>query len=65
VDNLAAADGGSVMSLGKKVRNRVKILRGTMQKNFGKATGNKRLEAKGRAAEAFGKIKKYVLPTVR
>lgn len=53
------------MSLGKKVRNRVKVLKGTMQKNFGKATGNKRLEAKGKAAVAFGKIKNYVLPTVR
>jgi uncharacterized protein YjbJ (UPF0337 family) len=45
------------MSLGKKAKDRVKIMKGKARKHVGKATGNKRLRAKGKAGEVAGKLK--------
>jgi uncharacterized protein YjbJ (UPF0337 family) len=47
----------SVMGLGKKAKDKAKIVKGKAKKQAGKATGNKRLKAKGRAGEATGKLK--------
>jgi uncharacterized protein YjbJ (UPF0337 family) len=46
-----------VMGLGKKAKDKAKILKGKAKKNAGKATGNKRLKAKGIAGELTGKLK--------
>jgi uncharacterized protein YjbJ (UPF0337 family) len=48
---------GSVMGLGKKAKDKAKVIKGKTKKNAGKATGNKRLQAKGKAGEVTGKIK--------
>ena len=45
------------MGLGKKAKDRVKIMKGKARKHAGKATGNKRLRAKGKAGEVTGKLK--------
>jgi uncharacterized protein YjbJ (UPF0337 family) len=45
------------MGLGKKAKDRAKILKGKAKKHTGKATGNKRLRAKGKAGETAGKLK--------
>ena len=45
------------MGLGKKAKDRAKIMKGKARKNVGKATGNKRLRAKGKAGEVAGKLK--------
>ena len=45
------------MSLGKKAKDKAKIIKGKTKKNAGKATGSKRLKAKGKAAEVTGKLK--------
>ena len=45
------------MGLGKKAKDKAKVLKGKVKKNVGKATGNKRLKAKGKAAEVTGKLK--------
>jgi uncharacterized protein YjbJ (UPF0337 family) len=45
------------MGLVKKAKDRAKILKGKAKKNAGKATGNKRLRAKGKAGELTGKLK--------
>jgi uncharacterized protein YjbJ (UPF0337 family) len=45
------------MGLGKKAKDKAKVLKGKVKKNAGKATGNKRLKAKGKAAEVTGKLK--------
>jgi uncharacterized protein YjbJ (UPF0337 family) len=45
------------MSLGKKAKDRVKIMKGKAGKHVGKAAGNNRLRAKGKAGEAVGKLK--------
>lgn len=45
------------MSLGKKTKDKAKIIKGKTKKHAGKATGNKRLQAKGKAGEVTGKIK--------
>jgi len=45
------------MGLGKKAKDEAKILKGKVKKNAGKATGNKRLKAKGIAGELTGKLK--------
>ena len=45
------------MKLGKKTKAKAKVIRGKTKKNTGKATGNKRLQAKGKAGEVTGKIK--------
>jgi uncharacterized protein YjbJ (UPF0337 family) len=38
------------MGLGKKTQDRAKIIKGNAKKHAGKATGNKRLRAKGKPA---------------
>jgi uncharacterized protein YjbJ (UPF0337 family) len=45
------------MGLGKKAKDKAKILKGKTKKNAGKATGNDRLKAKGKAGEVVGKLK--------
>lgn len=45
------------MGLGKKAKDKAKVVKGKTKKQAGKATGNKRLKAKGRAGEATGKLK--------
>jgi uncharacterized protein YjbJ (UPF0337 family) len=45
------------MSLGKKAKDRAKVIKGKAKKHAGKATGNKRLRAKGKAGEVAGKLK--------
>jgi uncharacterized protein YjbJ (UPF0337 family) len=45
------------MALGKKAKDRAKIMKGKARKDAGKATGNKRLRAKGKAGEVAGKLK--------
>jgi uncharacterized protein YjbJ (UPF0337 family) len=45
------------MGLGKKAKDKAKVIKGKTKKQAGKATGNKRLKSKGRAGEAIGKLK--------
>jgi uncharacterized protein YjbJ (UPF0337 family) len=45
------------MGLGKKAKDKAKVIKGKAKKHAGKATGNDRLRAKGKAAEVTGKIK--------
>ena len=46
------------MGLGKKkTKARAKVAKGKTKKHAGKATGNKRLQAKGKAGELTGKLK--------
>ena len=45
------------MGLGKKAKDKAKIIKGKTKKNAGKATGNNRLKAKGKAGEVTGKLK--------
>jgi uncharacterized protein YjbJ (UPF0337 family) len=45
------------MGLGKKAKDEAKIAKGKTKKNAGKATGNNRLKAKGKAGEVVGKLK--------
>jgi len=45
------------MGLGKKAKAKAQIVKGKTKKNAGKATGNNRLKAKGKAGEVAGKLK--------
>ena len=45
------------MGLGKKVKDKGKEVKGKTKKNTGKATGDNRLRAKGKADELTGKVK--------
>jgi uncharacterized protein YjbJ (UPF0337 family) len=45
------------MGLGKKAKDQAKIVKGKAKKNVGKATGDNRLKAKGKAGEVTGKVK--------
>ena len=45
------------MSLGKKAKDKAKIIKGKTKKNAGKATGDNRLKAKGKIGEVIGKVK--------
>lgn len=45
------------MGLGKKAKDKAKIIKGKTKKHAGKATGNNRLKAKGKAGEIAGKLK--------
>ena len=45
------------MGLGKKAKDRAQIMKGKARKHAGKATGNKRLRAKGKAGEVADKLK--------
>jgi uncharacterized protein YjbJ (UPF0337 family) len=44
------------MGLSKKAKDRAKIMKGKARKHVGKATGNRRLRAKGKAGEIAGKL---------
>jgi uncharacterized protein YjbJ (UPF0337 family) len=46
-----------VMSLGKRVKDKGKEVKGKTKKNTGKATGDKSLRAKGKLEELTGKVK--------
>jgi uncharacterized protein YjbJ (UPF0337 family) len=45
------------MGLGKKTKDRAKIVKGKTKKHAGKAAGSNRLKAKGKAGEIVGKLK--------
>jgi uncharacterized protein YjbJ (UPF0337 family) len=45
------------MSLGKKAKDKAKIIKGKTKKNAGEATGDNRLKAKGKLDEVIGKVK--------
>jgi uncharacterized protein YjbJ (UPF0337 family) len=45
------------MGLGKKAKAKAKVIKGKTKKHAGKATGNKRLRAKGKAGEVTGKLR--------
>lgn len=45
------------MGLGKKAKNKAKVLKGHGKATAGKATGNKRLKAEGRGDKAAGNLK--------
>ena len=45
------------MGLGNKTKAKGKIIKGKTKKHVGKATGNNRLKAKGKAGEVAGKLK--------
>jgi uncharacterized protein YjbJ (UPF0337 family) len=45
------------MGLGKKAKNKAKVLKGAGKKTAGEATGNSRLKAKGKADKAVGNLK--------
>ncbi|QDQ95988.1 CsbD family protein [Rhodococcus sp. WB9] len=45
------------MSIGKKLRHKAETAEGAAKKTVGKALGNERMEAEGRAQEAKGKMK--------
>jgi uncharacterized protein YjbJ (UPF0337 family) len=45
------------MRLGGKARARTTIFKAQTRKNFGKATGNRRLRASGKIGEAIGKLR--------
>jgi uncharacterized protein YjbJ (UPF0337 family) len=45
------------MGLGNKTKAKAKIVKGKTKKHVGKATGNNRLKAKGKAGEVAGKLK--------
>jgi uncharacterized protein YjbJ (UPF0337 family) len=45
------------MGLGKKAKNKAKVLKGRGKTGVGKATGNKRLKAEGRGDKAAGHLK--------
>jgi uncharacterized protein YjbJ (UPF0337 family) len=45
------------MALGKKAKAKAQVIKGKAKKNAGKATGNRRLQAKGKVGELAGKLK--------
>jgi uncharacterized protein YjbJ (UPF0337 family) len=45
------------MGLGKEAKAEAKVVKGKAKKHAGKATGDKRLRAKGKAGEVAGKLK--------
>jgi uncharacterized protein YjbJ (UPF0337 family) len=45
------------MGAGKKIKAKAKEIKGKSTKHAGKATGNNRLRAKGKAGELTGKLK--------
>jgi uncharacterized protein YjbJ (UPF0337 family) len=45
------------MGLGNKTKAKGKIIKGKTKKHAGKATGNNRLKAKGKAGEVAGKLR--------
>ncbi|MFJ2668255.1 CsbD family protein [Nocardia fluminea] len=45
------------MNMSKKIANSVQATKGRMKKSFGRATGNRSLEAEGRVEQAKGNLK--------
>jgi uncharacterized protein YjbJ (UPF0337 family) len=45
------------MGLGKKAKNKAKVIKGKTKKQAGKATGNNRLKAEGKADVLTGNLK--------
>lgn len=45
------------MGVGKKAKDKAKIIKGKTKKHAGKASGDNRLRAKGKAGEVAGKLK--------
>lgn len=45
------------MGMGKKAKDKAKIIKGKTKKNTGKVTGDNRLKAKGKAGGVTGKVK--------
>jgi uncharacterized protein YjbJ (UPF0337 family) len=45
------------VGVGKKAKDKAKIIKGKAKKSTGKATGDNRLKAKGKADEVTGKLK--------
>jgi uncharacterized protein YjbJ (UPF0337 family) len=45
------------MGLGKKAKNKAKVIKGKTKKQAGKATGNKRLKTEGKADVVTGNLK--------
>jgi uncharacterized protein YjbJ (UPF0337 family) len=57
-DSVAATESKELlMGLGKKAKAGAKVVKGKARKHAGKATGSKRLRAKGKAGEVAGKLK--------
>jgi uncharacterized protein YjbJ (UPF0337 family) len=54
---LAGREREPVMGLGKKTKNKAKVIKGRTKKNAGKATGNKRLKTEGKADVVTGNLK--------
>ena len=48
---------GSVVGAGKKAKNKAKVIKGKTKKHAGRATGNERLKAEGKADEVTGNLK--------
>ena len=46
-----------VMGLGKKAKNKAKVIKGRTKKHAGKVTGNKRLKTEGKADVVTGNLK--------
>jgi uncharacterized protein YjbJ (UPF0337 family) len=46
-----------VMGLGKKAKNKAKVIKGKAKKHAGQATGNKRLKTEGKAGQVTGNLK--------
>jgi uncharacterized protein YjbJ (UPF0337 family) len=45
------------MGLGKKAKNKAKVVKGKTKMHAGKATGNKRLKTKGKSDVVIGNLK--------
>jgi uncharacterized protein YjbJ (UPF0337 family) len=50
-------EGGAVVSFADKVRNKAQELRGRIKRNTGEVTGDRRLQAEGRADEVKSNVK--------
>jgi uncharacterized protein YjbJ (UPF0337 family) len=53
----AGHEGEPVMGLGKKAKNKAKVIKGKTKKHVGQATGNKRLKTEGKAGQVTGNLK--------
>jgi uncharacterized protein YjbJ (UPF0337 family) len=50
-------EGQSPMSIAKKIAHKAEAVKGAFKKTAGRATGNRRLRAEGRADQAKGNLK--------
>jgi uncharacterized protein YjbJ (UPF0337 family) len=53
----AAREREPTMSLGKKAKNKARVVKGKTKQHVGQATGNKRLKTEGKADEVIGNLK--------